>query len=151
MKCLNVIIIIFPFFTGWLWWFVERGGISVGISLLCLPGKFYYYSYKWCTVFPFITLSNACVYLSRLTRSLSFSHTVSSVLVPYLPEEAEILYSPDSHHLMQCFSLWPEEHLAAGLPHVRGLPLHVAYPPPQTAGQEHGLWSMRTSAGHGQQ
>lgn len=73
-------------------------------------------------------------------------YTVSSVLVPYLPEEIESLHSPDSHHLMQCFSLWPEEHLAAGLPHVRGLPLHTANPPPQTAGQEHGLWSMRTSA-----
>lgn len=71
---------------------------------------------------------------------------MSSVLVPYLPEEIESLHSLDSHHLMQCFSLWPEEHLAAGLPHVRGLPLHAANPPPQTAGQEHGLWSMRTSA-----
>lgn len=81
--------------------------------------------------------------LSQIT-SLS-GNTVSSVLVPHLPEEVESHHSPDSHHLMQCFSLRCEEHLAADLPHVCGLHLHPAHPPQKTAGQEHGLWGMRTS------
>lgn len=114
------------------------------INILHVASKMMHLQYL---MFSFIASSNTPFKLI----SVSLSHTVSSVLVPYLPEEAEILYSPDYHHLMQCISLWPEEHLAAGLPHVRGLPLHAAHPPPQTSGQDHGLWSMRTSVGCGQQ
>ncbi len=55
--------------------------------------------------------------------------------VPLISEETQVLHSVECDHPMQLLPAWPEERVAADLPHFSRLPLHLPHPHSQTPRQ----------------
>lgn len=74
---------------------------------------------------------------SRLT--LSLVSTVPPVPVPLGSEETQSLGPVDGRPPLQPLLVWPEEPVAADVPHFSRLPLHRPHPHPEASGQKQRL------------
>lgn len=61
--------------------------------------------------------------------------TVPPLPVPLSSEETQVRHSVECDRPMQPLPAWPEERVAADLPHFSRLPLHPPHPHPKTPRQ----------------
>lgn len=109
---------------------MECRGVFCGICLLRLSGKRSHHPYH-----------------TRQTETqpggthltLSLVSTVPPVPVPLGSEETQSLRPVDGCPPLQPLPVWPEEPVAADVPHFSRLPLHHPHPHPETSGQEQRL------------
>lgn len=71
--------------------------------------------------------------------TLSLLSTVPPVPVPLDSEETQSLRAVDGRPPLQPLPVWPEEPVAADVPHFSRLPLHRPHPHPETSGQKQRL------------
>uniref|UniRef100_A0A3Q2PFA3 SEC22 homolog C, vesicle trafficking protein n=1 Tax=Fundulus heteroclitus TaxID=8078 RepID=A0A3Q2PFA3_FUNHE len=81
----------------------------------------------------------------RLTRLPVADSVVPPVPVPLVSEEAEVLPPFGRHRPLQLAPARREEHVAAPLPRLRRLPLHLAHAHSQTPAQNRRLRRLRSS------
>ena len=74
---------------------------------------------------------------------MDVSPTVPALSLPLVIQEAKGALSAGRTGAVQCVPVWPEELLAAAVPHSRGLSLHRPHPVPQAPGPEQRLWGVR--------
>lgn len=65
----------------------------------------------------------------------SLLSTVPPLPVPLSSEETQVRHSVERDRPMQPLPAWPEERVAADLPHFSRLPLHPPHPHPKTPRQ----------------
>lgn len=120
--------------AGWSWRCVECCGISPGICLLCVSGKY-------SLLFQNLLTSKKSPPSSRWLSSLV--STVPPLPVPLVPEETQVPHSAECHRPMQPLPARPEERVAADLPHFGRRALHPPHQHPQTPGQDRWLRGLR--------
>lgn len=109
---------------------MECRGVFCGICLLRLSGK---RSHR-----PYHTRQTE-TQPGGTHLTLSLVSTVPPVPVPLGSEETQSLRPVDGCPPLQPLPVWPEEPVAADVPHFSRLPLHRPHPHPETSGQEQRL------------
>lgn len=112
---------------------MECRGVFCGICLLRLSGKRSHQP-------PHMWQSGTQPGGTHLT--LLLVSTVPPVPVPLGSEETESLRPVDGCPPLQPLPVWPEEPVAADVPHFCRLPLRRPQPHPETSGQKQRLWGV---------